>query len=228
MSDTLMACLSLAATIGFYAICKLAYKRKRVFWLSPMVAVPVALILFVMTLHIPLPDYFRYTHFLMLMLGPATIAFAVPIYQQRDTIRRYPITLAAGVVSGVIFGLLSSWLLVQLFPLPEVAARSMFTRSVSTPFAMEVTTQFGGVPDLTAMLVLLTGVAGMLLCEPTFKLAGIRTSLAKGAALGAASHGAGTAKANEIGSEEGVIASLTMIFAGIAMVIGAPLFSSIV
>ncbi|WP_221798737.1 LrgB family protein [Oceanobacter mangrovi] len=228
MSDTLLACLSFAATVGFYLLAKLAYRHKKVFWLSPMVAVPVALVAFVMLLHIPLPDYFRYTNLLVLMLGPATIAFAVPIYQQRETIRRFPLTLMVGVATGVVMGLLSSWLLVQIFPMPDVAARSMLTRSVSTPFAMQVTEQFGGVPDLTAMLVLMTGVVGMLICEPAFRLARIRTSLAKGAALGAASHGAGTAKAHEIGREEGVIASLTMIFTGIAMVIGAPLFASLV
>jgi len=228
MSDTLLACLSFAATIGFYYLTKWAYRRKKVFFLAPILLAPLAIIGFVLLVGIPLDDYFLYTHFLVMMLGPATIAFAVPIYQQRSIMKRYPLTLLIGVITGLMMGMLSSWALVHIFPMPPELANSMLSRSVSTPFAMQATVSFGGIPDLTAMLVLMTGIVGMVICEPVFRYIGIRTTLAKGIALGAASHGAGTAKAREIGSEEGVIASLTMIFAGIAMVIGAPLFALVI
>ncbi|MGB3601466.1 MAG: LrgB family protein [Marinomonas sp.] len=228
MSDSLLAALSLVVTVAFYYLSKQLYKRKAVIWLAPILVAPIAVIIFVLAIGIPLHDYFLYTHFLVMMLGPATIAFALPIYQQRQIILRYPLTLIIGVSAGLVLGLLSSLLLEHLFPMPPELAQSMLVRSISTPFAMVATVSFGGIPDLTAMLVLMTGVVGMVLCEPVFKVAGIRTTLAKGVALGAASHGAGTAKAREIGSEEGVIASLTMIFAGIAMVLGAPLFSLII
>ncbi|SBS39789.1 Inner membrane protein YohK [Marinomonas spartinae] len=228
MSDTLLACLSFVATIGFYYLTKWAYRRKKIFFLAPILLAPLAIIGFVLLVGIPLDDYFLYTHFLVMMLGPATISFAVPIYQQRSIIKRYPLTLTIGVITGLMMGMLSSWVLVHIFPMPPELANSMLSRSVSTPFAMQATVSFGGIPDLTAMLVLMTGIVGMVICEPVFRYIGIRTTLAKGIALGAASHGAGTAKAREIGSEEGVIASLTMIFAGIAMVIGSPLFALII
>ncbi len=227
MSDTLLAILSLVATIGFYFLTKFAYSRKRVVWLAPMLAAPLAVIALVLAVDIPLDDYYLYTHFLVMMLGPATIAFAVPIYQERDVIRRYPITLTLGVITGLLLGLVSSWILGHLFPLPAELTSSMMVRSVSTPFAVEAVSSFGGVPDITAMLVIMTGIIGMAVSETVFKVAKIRTPLAKGAALGAASHGAGTAKARELGREEGVIASLTMIFTGVAMVIGAPLFATV-
>lgn len=228
MSDTVLASISFVATIGFYYLTKWAYRRKKVFFLAPILLAPLVIIVFVLLVGIPLDDYFLYTHFLVMMLGPATIAFAVPIYQQRAIIKRYPLTLTIGVITGLILGMMSSWVLVHIFPMPPELANSMLSRSVSTPFAMQATVSFGGIPDLTAMLVLMTGIVGMVICEPVFKFIGIRTSLAKGIALGAASHGAGTAKAREIGNEEGVIASLTMIFAGIAMVVGAPLFALVI
>lgn len=227
MSDTWLALLCLAATVGFYYLALYAYKRRKAAWRAPVLIAPLAVIALVLALDIPLDDYFMFNRFLVMMLGPATIAFALPIYQQRDLIRRYPLTLSMGVLAGVTLGLLSSWLLNLLFPLPPEMAHSMLVRSVSTPFAMEAAVFFGGVPDLTAVLVMMTGVIGMVVCEPVFRLAGIRTSLARGAALGASAHGAGTAKARELGSEEGMIASLTMIFAGIAMVLGAPLFAAL-
>lgn len=228
MSDTVLASISFVATIGFYYLTKWAYRRKKVFFLAPILLAPLVIIVFVLLVGIPLDDYFLYTHFLVMMLGPATIAFAVPIYQQRAIIKRYPLTLTIGVITGLMLGMMSSWVLVHIFPMPPELANSMLSRSVSTPFAMQATVSFGGIPDLTAMLVLMTGIVGMVICEPVFKFIGIRTSLAKGIALGAASHGAGTAKAREIGNEEGVIASLTMIFAGIAMVVGAPLFALVI
>ncbi|MGM8892165.1 LrgB family protein, partial [Psychrobacter sp. 1Y1] len=136
-----------------------------------------------------------------------------------------PLTLSLGVITGLLLGLGSSWLLAYLTNMPAELSHSLMVRSVSTPFAIEATGAFGGVPELTAMLVLLTGIMGMLICEPLFKVANIRSSVAKGVALGASAHGAGAAKASELGRQEGVIASLTMIFTGIAMVLSAPLFA---
>ncbi len=227
MSQTVLALISLLLTVFCYYGAKSLYKRHKVWWLAPIVFAPVMIILLVFNLDIPLPTYFEYTHWLMAMLAPATIAFALPIYRERKLICQYPLTISLGVVAGLFLGMISTWLLVKFIPLPAELSKSLLVRSVSTPFAMEATGSFGGVPELTAMMVLITGIIGMLVCEPLFKLMRIRTSLGKGVALGASAHGAGAAKATELGQQEGVIASLTMIFIGIAMVLGAPLFALI-
>lgn len=226
-SQTGLALISLLLTLFCYFAAKRLYKLHRVWWLAPIVLAPLVITLLVFNLDIPLPTYFEYTHWLMAMLAPATIAFALPIYRERKLIRQYPLTIAFGVIAGLLLGMVSSWLLVKFVPLPVELSKSLLVRSVSTPFAMEATGAFGGVPELTAMMVLITGIIGMLVCEPLFKLMHIRTSLGKGVALGASAHGAGAAKASELGQQEGVIASLTMIFIGIAMVLGAPFFALI-
>jgi len=225
MSQSMLAIVSLAFTLCCYFLIKQLYRKKRVWWLAPILIVPVVIVVFVISMNIPLPAYFEYTHWLVALLAPATIAFSVPIYRERKLIFSYPLTIGFGVVTGLLLGLLSSWGLTQIFSLPPELSHSTLVRSVSTPFAMEATSAFGGVPELTAMLVLLTGIIGMLVSEPLFKLAKISSPLAIGAALGAAAHGAGAAKASEFGQEQGVVASLTMIFTGIAMVLGAPFFS---
>ncbi|ASJ97856.1 LrgB family protein [Shewanella marisflavi] len=218
-----LACL--LATLVSYGVSKRLYRHFGYWYLSPMLLTPAILLALVGFFAIPLPTYFEYNHYLSMLLAPATIAFALPIYRERRLIRRYPLTLGLGVLTGLLVGLLSSWLLSQVIYLPPELSHSLLVRSVSTPFALEATTEFGGVPDLTAVLVLMTGVLGMVLCGPVFKLARISSPLAKGAALGASAHGVGAAKAAEYGREEGVVASLTMIFTGIAMVVGAPLFA---
>ncbi|MGL5359083.1 MAG: LrgB family protein [Shewanella sp.] len=228
LSPTGFALLSLVLTLCCYFAAKALYRRYPVWCLAPIICAPLVIILLVINLDIPLPQYFAYTHWLMAMLAPATMAFALPIYRERQLIRQYPLTISVGVIAGLLLGIASSWLLVKFVPLPETLGKSLFVRSVSTPFALEATGAFGGVPELTAVMVLLTGIIGMLLCQPLFKLIGIQSAIGKGVALGASAHGAGAAKATELGQQEGVVASLTMIFIGIAMVLGAPLFALIV
>ncbi|GIU41657.1 murein hydrolase effector protein LrgB [Shewanella sairae] len=228
MSHTYIGLFCLLLTLTCYYASKALYRRQRKIWFAPIIIAPATILVVVVTLNIDVDDYFSYSHWLAAMLAPATIAFALPIYRERQLIKQYPLTLSLGVLTGLLMGLASSWLLVKLTHLPPELAHSLMVRSVSTPFAVEATHAFGGVPELTAMLVLLTGIIGMLICEPLFKVAKINSSIAKGVALGASAHGAGAAKASELGRQEGVIASLTMIFTGIVMVIAAPFFASII
>jgi putative effector of murein hydrolase len=225
MPSLVWAVVSFVITVALYYVFKSLYRRTRQIWFTPLLAVPIVVIAVVVTLRIPLPNYFQYTHWLVMLLGPATIAFALPIYRQRQMILRYPLTLTAGIVAGLVLGLVSNWGLAHLFGLPVQLERSILPRSVSTPFAILASSNFGGLPDITALMVVLTGVIGMLCCETIFKFTRIRSSHGRGAGLGSSSHGAGTAKAHELGQEEGVVSSLTMVFVGILMVLLSPVFA---
>lgn len=225
MNATLLAALCFLVTLCCYYLGKAAYARWPRPWLLPLVTVPAMLILLVVVSGIPYAIYFADTRWLVWLLGPATVAFALPIYHQRELIRRYPLSLAAGVVVGVLLGLASSWVLARLFHLPDEVARSLLPRSVSTPFAILASDYFGGSHQLTALFVIITGVFGMILGEAMLVLLGLRSKLARGALFGAAAHAAGTVKAREIGAEEGAVASLVMMFAGILMVLLAPWFA---
>ncbi|MBV8636429.1 MAG: LrgB family protein, partial [Burkholderiaceae bacterium] len=145
-----------------------------------------------------------------------------PIYTQRALIRRYPLTLAAGVVSGLALGLASSWLLARAFALPPEVAKSLLPRSVSTPFAVSAVNAWGGDQNLTVICVMITGIFGILIGDVLLGRLNLRSGISKGAALGASAHGLGTTKAYELGMEEGTVASLVMVFTGVAMVLLAP------
>ncbi|GAA5786658.1 murein hydrolase effector protein LrgB [Chitiniphilus shinanonensis] len=218
-----LACLLL--TVAVYACAKWLYARHRAVWFAPLLFAPVVLVGIVLAAGIPYPVYIADARWLMWMLGPTTLAFAIPIHDQRAVIRRNPVTIAAGVLAGVALGVGSSWLLARAFHLPPELAHSLLPRSVSTPFAMTATDAFGGSRELTALFVVVTGVFGMMTGELVLRLLPLRSRMARGAMLGAASHGAGTAKARELGEEEGVVASLTMTLAGIALVLVAPLLA---
>jgi predicted murein hydrolase (TIGR00659 family) len=209
-------------TIVLYFVSKSLYARFRSAWLTPLVAVPVVLGVIVLALHIPYPVYFADTRWLMWLLGPATVAFAVPIYEYRELIKRHWISLTVGVTVGIVVAVGGSLALAKLLHLAPDLQRSLMTRSISTPFALAVSDKIHAPRDLTALFVIATGVCGMLFGEFVLAFVPLRTRLARGALFGAAAHGVGTAKARELGSEEGVVASLTMMIAGVAMVLLAP------
>ena len=217
-----MAWLSLILTVGVYFGAKRLYLRRPVTWLSPILVTPGVLLTLLVLTQTPYEVYYRHTQWLTWMLGPATVAFAFPIHQQRALIRRYPVTLAVGVITGVVLGLGSSWALGWALGLPDELTRSIMARSVSSPFAIPASLTFGGQPEMAVMCVLVTGVFGMLVGQGWLGWLRVRQAVAVGSAFGAATHGVGTAKAYQIGQVQGAVSSLTMIFSGIVLVLVAP------
>ena len=217
-----------ALTIGVYFLGKALYRRRPCWWLSPLMVSPLLLIAAALVLHVSYGEYIRGTHWLVALLAPATVSFAIPIYEQRQLIRRTWPLLLAGVLAGSATSLLSSWWLATLLGLDRVLRLSLLPRSLSTPFAMTVSGDIGGVPALTAVFVVLTGILGAALGEGLLACLPLRSALAQGALFGMGAHGAGTAKAHQINGEIGAIAGLVMVLVGLLNVLAAPLLAFIV
>ncbi|MEJ2794066.1 LrgB family protein [Iodobacter sp. LRB] len=223
LSVSALACLVL--TIGAYALAKFLYARHQRWWLAPLVLTPVLLVAFMLLTHTPYETYYSDTRWLLWLLGPATVAFAVPLYEYRALMVKHWLALSAGVIAGCFTALLSCVLLAKLFHLSPELTRSLLPRSISTPFALAVSDTWGGSHELTALFVVITGLMGMLFGELMLVLLPLRSRLARGALFGAAAHAVGTAKAREIGNEEGVVACITMMVSGVVMVLIAPLLT---
>ncbi|KMZ11409.1 CidA-associated membrane protein CidB [Candidatus Burkholderia humilis] len=133
--------------------------------------------------------YFVDTRWLMWLLGPATVAFAVPIYEYRALLKRHWISLTVGVTVSILVAVGGSLALAKLLHLSPELQRSLATRSVSTLFALAVSDKIHAPKDLTALFVIATGVCGMLFGEIVLALVPLRTRLAHGALFGAAAHG---------------------------------------
>ncbi|GGA78771.1 murein hydrolase effector protein LrgB [Brucella endophytica] len=213
------------ATILLYLAAKSLYRRWPLWWLTPLAVTPVLLTGVVLMLHSDYRAYIGGTHWLVALLGPATVAFAVPIYQQRALIRRHWPVLLAGVLVGSVTAMLTAWGLATLLGLNETLRLSLLPRSMSTPFAMTVSGDIGGIPDLTAVFVAFTGVFGAAMGEAMLHWLPLRSSLARGALFGMGAHGAGVAKAHQIGREEGSIAGLVMVMVGMVNVLAAPVLA---
>lgn len=210
-------------TIALYCLSRMLYRRWPTAWLSPLAVTPLLVVGLALLLHTSYRDYSHATHWLVLFLGPATVACAIPIFERRALIRRYWPVLAVGVVIGSATAMASAWALASLLSLDGALRLSLLPRSVSTPFAMIVSENIGGVPDLTAVFVILTGVMGTILGETLLKILPFRSALARGALYGMGAHAAGVAKANRVGGEEGSVAGLVMVLVGLVNVLAAPL-----
>lgn len=225
MNNFQLSVLCLAITLGLYYANKRLYRRFRKLPLMPLVFTPILLVLMLVFGHISYQNYMGEAHWLLWLLGPATIAFAVPVYDNLAVIKRHWMSLTAGVTTAIIVAVTSSVWLARLFTLPDEIQRSLAVRSITTPFALAAAKPIGGQPELVALFVVITGVFGMAVGDILFMRLAIREGMAKGAGFGAASHGAGTARSYELGPQEGVVASLVMMLSGVVTVLVAPLVS---
>ncbi|WP_374544503.1 LrgB family protein [Rhodoblastus sp.] len=216
-----------AATVACYLLAKRLYRKWPKWWLTPLAAAPAALIVAALVLHEDYRDYSHSAGWLVALLGPATVAFAAPIYEQRALIRRHWPVLLAGMCVGSLTAMATSFGLASILGLSGALRLSLTPRSMSTPFAMQVSGEIGGVPDLTAIFVVMTGVFGAVIGELLLARLPLRSALARGALFGMGAHGAGTAKAHQIGRAEGAVSGLVMVLVGLLNVLAAPLIAHI-
>lgn len=225
MSLDKQALFWLAVTLGGYLLSRTLYRRFQQYWLSPIVFVPVLLFALAIPLQVRYADYARDTSWLVALLGPATVAFAIPIWQQRTLLARHWPALLTGMLAGSSMAIGSSWALAHALALDGQVTLSLIPRSITTPFAMEMSHDLGGLPALTAAFVMITGVFGAMIGGVLMKMLPLRSALARGALLGVGAHGAGTSRAYEFGGEEGSAAGLLMVLTGLFNLLLAPLLA---
>jgi putative effector of murein hydrolase len=147
------------------------------------------------------------------MLGPATVAFAIPIYKHFHLVKKYIGNIVLSVTVGTLVAIFSTFALSMLLNLNSEFIISILPRSITTPIAIEVSKEIGGLPTLTTIFVILTGIIGGIIGPLEIKWLSIKSPIAKGLALGMSAHGVGTSKAMEYGEQEATFSTLAMIFA---------------
>lgn len=223
-----MSLFWLAFTLAAYLGSRWLYRRTGRYLLSPLILVPALLLAVAVPLHTAYAEYARNTHWLMGVLGPVTVAFAVPIWQQRALLARHWPALLVGMLAGSVASIGSSWALARGLALDPSVSLSLLPRSITTPFAMPVAQDLGGVPELTAVFVMFTGVLGAVFGGILLRWLPLRTALARGALFGVGAHGAGVSRAREVGHEEGSVAGLVMVLTGLLNLFAAPLLVMLV
>jgi predicted murein hydrolase (TIGR00659 family) len=154
--------------------------------------------------------YFNGAQFVHFLLGPATVALGVPLYRNLALVRRDLLPMAASLLVGAVVAILSAVGIAAALGVPHNILVSLAPKSVTAGIAMAVSESLGGIPSLTAALVIITGIIGAIMVTPLMNALGIRDYAARGFAVGLASHGIGTARAFAVSSVAGTFAGIAM------------------
>ncbi|WP_289140943.1 LrgB family protein [uncultured Brevibacillus sp.] len=202
-------------TIFIYLIAKRLYRYKRILLFSPLLFTPIVLVIVLLCTHTSYDTYNAGGKWLAYMLQPATIAFAVPLYKYYPLLKKHAAQILISVVAGSAVAVVSSALLALLLHVDHHVLFSLLPRSITTPIAMNVSEMIGGVPSITAVLVLITGLLGSVIGPYIISYLRISDDIARGVLLGTSAHGAGTAKAFELSPISGTVSSISMILAAL-------------
>lgn len=171
----------------------------------------------------PYAIYFEGAQFVHFLLGPATVALAVPLWAQRARLKRALLPVAAGITAGSLVAVASALAIGQALGLDAPTLASLAPKGTTAPVAIGIAQQLGGSATLAAVLVLLTGITGALIVTPLFNALGIRDWRARGLAVGTAAHGIGTARALQVHPTAGAFAAIGMGLNAILTAFLAPL-----
>jgi len=222
VGDALAAALAIAVTVAAYLAARRLYARFRHPLLNPLLVAITALIVLLYAAGIDYAEYDRGGRLISYWLGPAVVALGVPLWAQMEEIARRGRAMLVSIIAGSVVGVVSGTMTAILLGAPRQVVLSVAPRSVTTPIAMGVAQKLGGLPPLTAVLVISSGVLGAVAGPAVLRLARIRSRTAWGLAMGSAAHGIGTARAVEEGEVEGATSGLAIGLMGLATAILAP------
>ncbi|MBS1805165.1 MAG: LrgB family protein [Acidobacteria bacterium] len=205
--------IAVALTVISYAF---AQRVHRWFpWAAPIVIGCLPIVTVLRVLHVSYTDYNRGGSYLTWWLGPATVALAVPMYRNGLTLRGVRLRLAVTVMGGSLTGILTAAGVAKLLGAPLPIVLSSVPKSVTTPIAIEVSRQLGGIPQITIAMVILSGVLGATIGKLLLMLVGVKDDRAIGAAIGTSSHGIGTASLIRDSEIQSAVSSWAMASAGV-------------
>ena len=193
--------------------------------MNPLLIAIVLVMLLLRGLDIDYAAYNQSARLVSSLLTPATVCLAVPLYEQLQLLKRHKAAILTGVISGVLTSLVCVLVLAMLFGLDHAAYVTLLPKSITTAIGMGVSEQLGGHVSITVAVIIITGVIGNMIAESVCRAFHITDPIARGVAIGTASHAIGTTRAMELGEVEGAMSSLSIVVAGVLTVAGASVFS---
>ncbi len=194
------------------------YHRFNYPFLMPVITASIIIIVGLLVLHIPYEVYMEGGQWLQHLLGPAVVGLAYPLYNQRHLLVKYKYSIMSGLLIAMMSGLISVYVFLALFRVEKELILTALPKSITTPIAMQVSETIGGIPPLTAVLVMIAGFTGAILGPYIYKFAKVTSPISRGVSMGSASHGIGVSKLAEYGEEDLSIGSVSM---SLSAVIGA-------
>ena len=216
--------LHLTLTMGAFVLASALYRKLRMNPLmNPVLLSVIAIVLILRGTGTSYETYFEGAQFVHFLLGPATVALAVPLYRQLERVQQSAVAILVSLLCGSVTSVLSAVFIAWILGAELVSIISLAPKSVTAPVAMGISQQLGGLPSLTAVIVILTGIIGATFGPLLLNWLGIRDWSVRGLAIGTASHGIGTARALQVNELAGAFSGLAMGLNALATAIILPL-----
>lgn len=216
--------VSILISLVAYQIGVFIYRKTKITLLNPLLLGIIFVISILVIFDIPLNEYNKGTEIITFFLAPATVVLAVPLYNQIETLKKNIVPILFGITVGSTSAILSVIFLSKLVNLEKDVLISILPKSITTAIGIEITKALNADTALTIVAIVSTGIVGATIGPTICKWSKIDNSIAKGVAIGTASHAVGTSKAIEIGEVEGAMSGLAIGIAGIITVFLIPLF----
>lgn len=230
MKELIVGNLFFGLIVSYFSfeIGKWIFKKTQTPLCNPFLIGTSIVILLLKFFDISTDDYYKGAGMILFLLGPATVALAIPLYKKWKLFKKFFIPVMTGAVIGSFVGILSVIILGKLFGMEDKLIFSLMPKSITTPFGIEVSSMIGGIPSITVVSIMLTGITGNVTAPLISKIFRIKHSVAVGIGIGVSSHAVGTSKAMEIGEVEGSMSALSIVFAGLLTIAWAPLLKFLV
>jgi predicted murein hydrolase (TIGR00659 family) len=216
--------LWLTATLVAYLIGDACFRAAgRQSWANPVLIAVIVLALLLQLTGTDYQTYFEGAQFVHFMLGPATVALGLPLYDNLPRVRRAALPMLAGLAAGSGVAVLSALAIAKAFGIDGAVLASLAPKSTTAPVAIGIAERIGGQPTLTAALVLVTGIFGAMVVTPLLNALRVRDWRARGFAVGVAAHGIGTARAFQVNETAGAFSGIGMGLNAVLTAIIAPL-----
>ncbi|MGP1528156.1 MAG: LrgB family protein [Campylobacter sp.] len=219
------AYFGLVISLFSYQIALIIKNRLKFVLFNPLLVSVALCIGILLTCDVSYEKFMASSEMIGYLLIPATASLAVPLYEQIELLKSNWVAILSGIVSGILAGLTTIFILALLFGLNHELYVTLLSKSVTTPIGIAISSQLGGIVTISVSVIIITGVSGAMLGEYIFKWLKIDAPIAQGVALGTASHAMGTAKAIELGDIQAAMASLSIAVTGILTFLGAWIFS---
>jgi predicted murein hydrolase (TIGR00659 family) len=217
-----------AFTFLVYFLAQKLQQKTKMIILNPILVSILIIILFLSVFNINYESYHEGSKLIEFFLKPAVVALGVPLYHQLEKIRKQTFQILISQLVGCVAGVVSVVLIAKFLGAPREVILSLAPKSVTTPIAMEVSRAVGGIPPLTASVVIVVGIFGSIFGYAIMKLARVKNPVSQGLSMGTAAHAVGTSKSMQISPTFGAFSSLGLIMNGIFTAILAPYILQII
>lgn len=214
---------TISFVLGVYIGSVWLYKKLKISLLHPVLVSILVIVSILSLLKVEYASFEKGSFIIDFLLGPSVVALGFGLYEQTQLIRKHKVSIFTSIVVGSIVGIVSVSLIAKWLGANEMLITSLQPKSVTTPIAILISKQMGGIPPLTAVVVMITGVFGAVAGPFILDKAGISSRIARGLAMGSCAHGVGTARAVEMGAVEGVISGLSIGLMGLITSLLVPL-----